>query len=153
MDTSALTIVEVVLVGLVLLAAAAVLSVYVRRRLISHDSDVVSCGFRPGRTGRWRPSLLRMSATSLQVFPLFGWSVRPSFSWTRRSVDLGVVTTLEDEAMANAFDVQGRGRKVAATAAVESGDPMQFDLALGLLSYTALRYWVESAPPATTWHA
>lgn len=151
MDTPALMIGEIILAGFVVLAALGILSVYLRRRVISHGRDVVTCGFRPGRSGRWRPSLLRMSATTLEVFPLFGWSVRPSFSWTRRSVDLGEISTLEDEALTSAFDTQGRGRKVAATGTSETGGPMTFELALGPLPYTALRYWVESAPPTPTW--
>ena len=152
MFAPALTIIEIVLVGAVLLVLASICSVYVRRRLISHDSDVVVCAFRPGRTGRWRPSLLRMSATTLQVFPLFGWTPRPTYTWRRRSVDLRDVVTLDDDlSFSGGPDGQGRGRRVAAVGTTESGTPMEFDLALGLLPYTALRYWVESSPPTPTW--
>ncbi|GAB47009.1 DUF2550 family protein [Mobilicoccus pelagius] len=152
MTSRAVVIVEIIPLLLALGAVAVIVSVYLRRRLISHDSDVVVCGFRPGRSGRWRPSLLRMSATSLQVFPLFGWSLRASYTWGRRSLDLGDVTTLEDDSsFANAFDTQGRGRKVAAAGVTESGTPMEFDLAVGPLPYTALRYWVESSPPTPAW--
>ena len=151
MDVPALAIAEILLAGAVLVVVVAILLVYLRRRVISHGSDVVLCGFRPGRSGRWRPSLLRMSATTLEVFPLFGWSVRPSFWWTRRSVDLGEITTLEEGALPVTLDAPGRARRVAATALTGAGAAMSFELALGPLPYTALRYWVESAPPTPTW--
>lgn len=152
MQSPTAEVVEIIVAGLVLLVLLLVLFVYARRRLISHEGDVVMCGYRSDRAARWRPALLRMNATTLQVFPLFGWTLRPARTWERRTIDIGAISMLEEDAgLASVIDLQGRGRRVRTVGTTEAGTTMTFDLALGPVQYTALRYWVESAPPVPDW--
>ncbi|MDO5627791.1 MAG: DUF2550 family protein [Mobilicoccus sp.] len=139
--------VEIVLVGIATLLVLAIAGVYLRRRMIGHNSDVVLCGFRPSPQSRWRPGLLRMSANTLSVFPLFGLTALPVHTWMRRSLDVPGTEALDAEGGLstllgqNALRVVGHG-------ITESGTRVDLNIALSRSSYTALRYWVEASPPS-----
>ena len=92
-----------------------------------------------------------MSTTTLQIYPLFGWTALPSHTWRRRTLDLVSTTPIEGEAkLVEILDHGRRAVRVSTSGVTEGGSRMQFDLALGRSQYTTLRYWVESSPP-TAW--
>lgn len=135
--------------ALVLLVLAAVLFVFFRRRVIGRASDVVNCGYRPDRAAAWRPGLLRMSETRLDVFPLMGWTLAPTVTLWRHSLDVSTTQPLEDAGgIAGLVDREGRRARLVVTTGRTAGEqPFRLDLALAPQQYTALRYWVESSPP------
>lgn len=137
---------ELTLLVVVVLLVAAVVSVYGRRRLISHNSDVVLSGFRSVGVSRWRPGLLRMSAHDLSWYPLFGWTPRPRHTWPRRTLEVTASAPLEHDRGLTSL-IENNGVRVPTSGRTEGGRHMEFELALGRSSYTALRYWVEASPP------
>lgn len=141
---------ELVLAALILAALLLLLWLFTRRRLLSHEGDVVACGIRPRAVPPWRPALLRMSAGQLQAFPLFGWTTRPAYTWERYTLELSATTPLEEDGrIASVFSGQGDRTvyRVRVSGVEPGGEGMTFDLALAPAQYTAMRYWVESSPP------
>lgn len=111
-----------------------------RRRVISRGSLLTLCGFAPDG-GRWRQGLLRFGAGSIEWFPLHGLSLRPGREWGRRELELGSPTPLPDGAHLDLTDALCVPcRHLGAS----------FHLALAHSAYTALRSWVEAAPPGAT---
>lgn len=134
---------------IVVCALAFFVAVYLRRRYLARGSDALICGFRVTGQTRWRPGLLRMGHRYLRVFPLFGWTALPAYSWARYTLEVSASAPLEDAAgLGVVVDQSGRRpRLVTASGVTSEGERMTFDLALGPVQYTTLRYWVESSPP------
>lgn len=136
---SALVPAEVLVAVLVVVVCVALLTVFVRRRAIARSRVLALCGHRPQGTTRWRLGLLRLGTTELEWFPLIGVTVRPRFAWERLDLDLDSPTTLlgadRIELLPDAVGVR-----------CYQGDH-QFDLGLQRPHYTALRSWLEAAPP------
>jgi len=115
---SALVSAEVVVGVLVALAVLALLSVFVRRRVIAGGNDLALCGHRRAGSTHWRLGLLRLGTTRLEWFPLLGLTMRSRHEWQRHGVHCYY------------------------------GD-LEFDLGLQTPHYTALRSWLEAAPPGS----
>lgn len=141
---------EITLAVLVLAAVIGVLAVYARRRYLAHGADALVCGFRVDPRTRWRLGLLRMADASLQVFPLFGWTILPAYTLTRHGLQVSASSQLDDAAgLGVVLEHDGRRpRLVSTTGVTGEGRRVEIELALGATQYTTLRYWVESAPPA-----
>lgn len=141
---------ELVFAVAILLVLLTILLLFTRRRVLSRGSEVVTCGLRQPGSGRWQPGLLRMGASELQAYPLFGWTTRAVFSWERYTLDLSATSPLVDDG-GLASVVAGQSERptflVAVSGVTHRHERMPFELALGLSQYTALRYWVESSPP------
>lgn len=87
--------------------------------------------------GAWRRGTLRFTDDRLSLKGPGGLSVGP---WIRGNLDLGVAQALDPA------EAQGLGRVGLIRVPVTYGTA-RFELALGEQHYTALRSWVEAAPP------
>ncbi len=131
-----------VAVGVILgLLVTYVLTLAGRRRAIGRGSLLTLCAYAPDGSRSWRRGLLRFGAEGIEWFPMNGFSLRPKQLWARRDLELGPATPLPDGAgldLTDAVSVACRHETAA------------FHLALGHAAYTALRSWVEAAPPGTS---
>ncbi len=128
---------EIVVGTLLLLALATLSFIYFRRRALSKDSPLMLCALRTDAHGHWRLGLLRFGGSSLKWFTLIGPSMRPKRTWQRPHLDL--------ESPQPAREVIA-GLPDAVTVECHHGGD-DFELALAPSSYTAMRSWLESAPP------
>ncbi|MEO7060457.1 MAG: DUF2550 domain-containing protein [Lapillicoccus sp.] len=131
-----------VLVGvLAALVGIALLVVFVRRRAIARDNPLTLCGVRRLGGTRWRLGLLRLGPTRLEWFPLLGVTLRPSHGWERLGLDVDAPVRLEG---VDRIDLLPDAVGIRCYY-----DDRQFDLALQPPHYTALRSWLEAAPPGS----
>ncbi|HYO85953.1 MAG TPA: DUF2550 family protein [Dermatophilaceae bacterium] len=135
-------------VGACLLILLAFLAVtFVRRRTIIRSGDVTLCGMRTEPGARWRLGLLRLSAETLDWFTLFGLTPRAHSRWMRTTLELGLGAHMSQA------DVQhpllGPAVSVPFSAVEEALGPVSAELAIPMDRYTAVRSWVEAAPPGT----
>lgn len=134
------------------LVAAFLLVTFLRRRALSLRGEVIICSLRGMGTDRWRPGLLRRTDSTLEWYPMFGMTTRPSFRWDRQSLRLGVLSE-PSQAADVACDQANRGlfpgEPVLVPVSVPGGDgqEMRGELALAPGPYMAVRAWVEAAPP------
>lgn len=125
-------------VGLVL--GAALLGYFLlRRRRISASAPSLSCGLREGSRLRWRSVFVRLGATTLDCFTVFGLGSSPLRSWSRGEVEVsapaevtGAVPGLSDPILL----------RIGAP-----GSDVVVELAIERTAYPALRSWTESGPP------
>jgi hypothetical protein len=140
--TTALLSVEILVGVLVGVACVALTGVFIRRRMIAGGRLLTLCGFRRSPDGRWRLGLARFGSTRLEWFTLMGLTVRPRHSWDRVGLDLDAPLKLEGperiDLLPDAVGVR-----------CYSGGA-EFDLAVQPPAYTALRSWLEAAPPGST---
>ncbi|MDQ2755986.1 MAG: DUF2550 domain-containing protein [Actinomycetota bacterium] len=138
---TALLSIEVLVGALVVLVCVALAGVFVRRRVLAKDSILTLCGMRRRSSSRWRLGLLRLGSTQLEWFPLLGVTTRPVDGWERNRVDLDAPVLLEGhdrlDLLPDAVGVQSHVGEVT------------FELALLPEHYTALRSWLEAAPPGS----
>ncbi len=133
--------IEVAVGLLVALAGGYLVAVVLRRRIISRGGLTTMCAYRRAGGHAWRQGFIRFGEGDLEWFPLGGVSTKPRYVWSRRGLDLGNPQRLDSgqtEAvggMVNAIWVECTCRDTL------------FALALAEPAYTALRSWVESAPP------
>lgn len=116
-----------------------VLAIVVRRRTISRGKILTLCGLRRSGVVPWRLGLVRFGNGKLEWFTLGGISWRPRYRWARRELELGSPSELP---AGSAPDVLTDPVGVSC----RHGE-MVFDLALQRPAYTALRAWLEAAPP------
>lgn len=117
------------------------LTVAGRRRAIGRGSLLTLCAYAPDGSRSWRRGLIRFGAHGVEWFPMTGFSLRPRHHWGRRELELGSAVPLPDGAGLDLHD--------AVSVSCRHGDAV-FHLALGHAAYTALRSWVEAAPPGAT---
>lgn len=138
---SALVSAEVLVGVLVALVLLTLIGVFVRRRAIAGGKVLALCGHRRRGAGRWRLGLLRLGSTQLEWFPLIGVTLRPAYEWERLDLDLDAPLTLVG---ADRIDLLPDAVGVHCY----YGDH-EFDLGLQSPHYTALRSWLEAAPPGS----
>lgn len=138
---AALLSVEVVVGALVVLVALLVVGMVLRRRALARSRILTLCGLRCAGAPRFRMGLLRLGQDQLEWFPLLGVTLRPADGWARTEVD---VETTRDLPKAERPDLLPDA--VGVTCHTGHGD---FELALLPAHYTALRSWLESAPPGS----
>lgn len=131
------TTAEVVAGVLVLLALSALAFIFVRRRVLSSGRPLLLAGVRRTGGSGYRLGLLRFCGPNLQWFTLIGPSMRPRREWSRVRLDL--------EAPGAAHEVIS-GMPDAVEVTCHYGSET-FQLALAPTAYTAIRSWLESAPP------
>jgi len=139
---TALISVEIVVGVLVGVVCVALAGVFIRRRVIAGGKLLTLCGFRRPGGGRWRLGLARFGSTRLEWFALVGLTLRPRHSWDRVGLDLDAPLTLEG---LDRIDLLPEAVGVRC-----SYGEAQFDLAVQPPAYTALRSWLEAAPPGST---
>ncbi len=129
-----------VAVGLVVaIAGGYLLAMFMRRRAISRGNLVTLCAFQREGSHAWRQGFIRFGESELEWFPLSGLTMNARHRWSRRDLELGVpVDAASREAPASIPDA-------VCVTCVHVGE--RFGLALPLAAYTALRSWVEAAPP------
>ncbi|HEY7719935.1 MAG TPA: DUF2550 domain-containing protein [Pedococcus sp.] len=134
---SPLVTAEIVAAALVLLALAALAYIFVRRRLLASGSPLMLCALRAHSASGYRLGLMRFAGASLEWFTLVGFSLRPRHTWDR--------VRLEPDAPGAPSEVIA-GLPEAVEVTCHYGTDT-FQLALSPASYTAMRSWLESAPP------
>lgn len=129
-------------VGLVLgLIFTALLTMITRRRVISRGNLLTLCALAPDGATSWRTGLLRFGSGEIEWFTVNGWTIRPRHRWSRRTLQLGQASALPDAAGLDLVD--------PVSVSCRHGDQV-FHLAMAQAAYTALRSWVEAAPPGAT---
>jgi hypothetical protein len=133
---SPLVTAEIVAGVLVLLAVGVLAFIFVRRRMLAAGRLLMVAAVRhPGRG--YRLGLLRFDAGRLQWFTLVGPSMRPREEWERVRLELEAPGAPREV-------VAGMPEAVEVTCHYGSET---FQLALAPTAYTAVRSWLESAPP------
>jgi len=129
------------LVGGALFVIGAVLgAVFTRRRLIARGHPLTVCALREPGDRRWRFGLARYGPTGLEWFTLAGLSLRPARQWERTLLDIGAGHPL----------APGERPEILIPAAMKADclyRQARFEIALARAPYTALRSWLEAAPP------
>ena len=139
MDTGGL-----ILIGLALLAAVLLVGIgLVAFSRFSGGSRSFPCAFRADSEQAWRRGLLTYDTDRLDHFGRGGPFRDPLHQWQRSTLDFGIARP-EDGA-----GLPWLSAPVLAVPCEYAGE--QFELALGLQHYTALRSWLESVPPG--WNA
>ncbi|MEO6142710.1 MAG: DUF2550 domain-containing protein [Dermatophilaceae bacterium] len=131
---------EILVGGALFIIAAALGTVFTRRRLIAHGMPLTVCALRERGDQRWRFGLARYGTTGVEWFTLLGFSLRPARQWERGLLEVGVGQPLEpgerpEILIPAALRVECRYRQA------------RFEIALAQPPYTALRSWLEAAPP------
>lgn len=130
---------EVLVAAAVIVVALFLVATFVRRRSIGRGNPLVLCAIRPEGEVRWRVGMARYGSARLDWFRLGGFTVRARYRWDRTHLELQSPVVLT-----------GRDRigllPDAVGVACTYGD-RAFELALAPGAYTALRAWIESAPP------
>lgn len=144
-----------IVAGVCLVAVVAfLLLTYLRRRTLSRDGEVIVCSLHGMGADRWRPGLLRRTEVYLEWHRMFGFTTRPEYRWDRYSLQLGnldcsSVSRDAGDDPANAGLFTGRPVIVPVEAQDRDGRRLSGELALAPAPYTAVRAWVEAAPPGT----
>lgn len=126
-------------VGILLgLGLAFVALVFLRRRLIARGRVLTMCGLRKASTG-WRMGLVRYGVGQLEWYALGGLTIKPKYRWEQRVLELGSPVTV---GLGDGLDVL---TDPIAVTCRHQGD--SFQLAVSEAAYTALRSWLEAAPP------
>jgi Protein of unknown function (DUF2550) len=115
-------------------------AVFARRRLIARGKPLTVCALRAGGEDRWRFGLVRYGTSGLEWFTLTGISLRPAKVWERALLEFNAVRPLEP----------GEKPEVLIPGAMRvdcTYRDTQFEVALAKAQYTAVRYWLEAAPP------
>jgi hypothetical protein len=134
--------VEVVVGLLVALIAAYVLVMVGRRRAIGRGRVLTMCAVQADGARTWRSGFVRFGDGVVEWYPLGGISLRPKHTWDRADLDVSaarpVATGEGPDVIKDAVRIDCR----------HNGE--NFGLALSAPAYTALRSWLESAPPGPT---
>lgn len=134
---SPLVTAEIVAGTLVLLAVMGLAFIFVRRRLLAAGSPLMLCALRERGSTGFRLGLARFAGQRLEWFTLIGPSLRPRRAWERCRLELEAPSA-PHEVLAGLPD----GVTVTCHHGTDS-----FVLGLAPGSYTAVRSWLESAPP------
>ena len=122
---------------LIVLVLAALLYIFVRRRLLSSGAPLMLCALRPHGGTQYRLGLLRFSGNALEWFTLVGPSPRPARTWERPLLQLGPPRP-------PASPIAGLPEAVTVECRYRADT---FEVALAPAAYTAMRSWLESSPP------
>lgn len=111
---------------------------------VSGTACTMPCGYRAGAGDVWRRGVLRYDEDHLAHLGQGGRFV-PEHQWPRTVLDLGQARALD------AADAARLGLPPVAMAVACRYGEDSFELAMGTEHYTALRSWLEGAPPG--WNA
>jgi Protein of unknown function (DUF2550) len=128
---------EILAGTLVLLALCALAFIFIRRRILASVSHLMLCGLRHPAAKQYRLGLLRINGGQLEWFTLIGPRMRPHRCWDRARLEL--------ESPGPAYEVIAGLPDAVEVTCHYDGD--SFRLALAPAAYTAMRSWLESAPP------
>ncbi len=131
------TVSEAVLGGLLLGCVLLVGLIWLRRHLLAAGGPLLLCAIRTPPAKVWRLGLLRFGPESLEWFSFGGVSLRPARTWRRQAVRVGVPEPTRDL-------IPGIPDPVRVSA---EADGARVELAMARGSHTAMRSWMESAPP------
>lgn len=135
---SAFEVSEIVLLLACALVVLLFVWLWVRRRLLASRYSLSLGAVRTPKSPLWRLGLLRLGNSGLEWFSLFGITTRPRYRWERRGLE---VSTPKGE-----VDMPGLHDAVEVRLTHDDGDRLA-DIAVDVGVYTALRSWLESAPP------
>ena len=136
---------ETVLAVLVGLALAAVIGLYVRRRLLSQTAAVFDCALRTGmRRPGWVTGMARYRGERFEWFKVFSPSVKPAEVIPRRTAR--VVDRRRPDPSESVF-LAGLDSIVVVEYTVPDSAPRRVEFALSSGSVTGLLSWLEASPP------
>ncbi|HRW19969.1 MAG TPA: DUF2550 family protein [Dermatophilaceae bacterium] len=132
---------EVAVALAVALLLTYLLTIATRRRAIARGGLLTAAVLSvPSHSaGRWRTGFVRFGDGHLEWFTLGGVTLRPRASWPRRLLELGSPVPSDGT---EGLRVEEPVLVVPCRVGAE-----EFRLGLGQAAYTALRSWVEAAPP------
>lgn len=131
--------VEVAVALLVALVVAYVLLMVGRRRAIGRGRVLTMCAVQAAGARHWRSGFVRFGNGVVEWYPLGGISLRPRHQWDRADLDVSAARPVGHN---EGLDVIRDAVRIDCRHNGES-----FGLALSAPAYTALRSWLESAPP------
>jgi len=126
--------------GALLIVLVVLATTFIRRRLIARGKPLTVCALREPGDKRWRFGLARYGTTGLEWFTLSGLSLRPARRWERAVLDIGTGRPL----------VPSERPEILIPSAWRVDccyHEENFEIALAQAPYTALRSWLEAAPP------
>ena len=127
-----------ILLGLLLLIAIALIAfIWLRRHRIAGSAPILLCAFRTPADQPWRLGLLHFGDRTIDWFPMVSLSTKPAVSWGRDAVEMGSPTVAAEPIPGFAEASMVRGYSAGT----------DFDLAMAPSGLTAIRAWLESAPP------
>ncbi len=115
------------------------LAVSLRRRAISRGRLLAMCAYAREGAHVWRNGFIRFGEGEVDWYPIGGISVKPKHSWSRRGLDLGTPVAVDPRERLDLIDD-------AIWVPCHDGE-RGFQLAMARSAYTALRSFVEAAPP------
>jgi len=131
---------EVLVGGALCIVLVVLATTFIRRRLIARGKPLTVCALREPGDKRWRFGLARYGTTGLEWFTLSGLSLRPARRWERAVLDIGTGRPL----------VPSERPEILIPSAWRVDccyHEENFEIALAQAPYTALRSWLEAAPP------
>lgn len=137
-----LTLAEIALVCVLVIALLPVVWLVARRRWLAHRGWVFDCSLRLVDTTpspSWMLGVARLNGELLEWYRVFSWSLRPKFVLRRGSAQVASTRVLFADERALLFD-QDR-------VAVLRGDGPAVEVAMTPDRMTAFLSWFESAPP------
>ncbi len=115
------------------------LAVTLRRRAIARGKLLAMCAYAREGAAMWRNGFIRFGEGEVEWYPIGGVSLRPRHSWSRRTLDLGTPVAVDPREHLELIDD-------AVWVPCYDGTT-RFQLAMARPAYTALRAFVEAAPP------
>jgi hypothetical protein len=126
------------LILVILLAAGITL----RRYLLERGGGTVDCGLRLP-DGSWRLGMAAYAPNELRWYQVFGFLLRPSQVFTRRTLTVLSRRTTDSAEAASL----GEGRVVVRCQVAEGDGTVE--LAMGEAALTGFLAWLEAAPPGS----
>jgi hypothetical protein len=131
--------IEILVALIVAVVGGYLLAVTLRRRAISRGKLLAMCAYAREGSHSWRTGFVRFGEGGVEWYSMGGVSVRPKHAWSRRNLDLGSPVPVGSNEGLDLIDD-------AVAVPCRDGEA-RFRLALSRSAYTALRSFVESAPP------
>jgi hypothetical protein len=132
-------VIEIVVGLIVAVVGGYLLAVTLRRRAISRGKLLAMCAYAREGAHVWRNGFIRFGEGDVEWYPMRSVSVRPRHVWSRRSLDLGSPRPVDPRERLDLIDN-------AVWVPCHDGE-RRFQLAMARSAYTALRSFVEAAPP------
>ncbi len=132
----------VAVLALLALGVVALVTLALRRRLLSANGGLFNCSLRerPARRGKgWMLGIARYAEDTLEWYRVFSWAPRPRWRLARRGLE---IVARREPSTAEAHALLPGAVVVECTL---DGRPLE--LAMGADALTGFLAWVEAAPP------
>ena len=139
------TVAEVVLACVLLMALVPVVWLVARRRWLSHSGWVFDCSLRRSDTtsSSWMLGVARLNGELIEWYRVFSWSLRPKYVLRRGETQVSSTRVLDPDERALLFDQE--------RVVVLEGEGVSVELAMAPARMTAFLSWLEAAPPGAAY--